>query len=259
MNYRTQYETEVRKRLGQNPEPQVMTPGDIQHLPEPVQKYLVYVNAVGNPGLENVRVVFNGSMKRNRKSGWMSIRSEQFNFFDEPLARFFYIRAKLFGIPFDGLHLYLDHKATMQIKIASMFQVVDAKGEMMDRGETVTLLNDICFMAPSALVSKNIQWETIGPLTVRATLTTGKITVSAILSFNEAGELINFISNDRYYCEDGKTYLEYPWSTPISNYVEIKGRKVPSYGEAIWHMPEGAFCYARFDLAEISYNCTEFI
>jgi hypothetical protein len=57
----------------------------------------------------------------------------------------------------------------------------------------------------------------------------------------------------------GKTYLAYPWSTPIKNYIDIKGRKVPSYGEANWHIPyEGEFCYAKFDLKEIEYNCTEF-
>ena len=144
----------------------------------------------------------------------------------------------------------------MQIKVASMFQVVEAKGEKMSHGETVTVLNDMCFMAPSTLISKNIQRETIDSLSVRAKFTDDKITVPAVLKFTRQGELINFISEDRYYCEDGKTYLSYKWSTPIKNYIDIKGSKVPSYGEAIWHIPyEGEFFHARFDLKEIEYNC----
>ena len=257
MNYRTTYQTEVQKRLNPLSDSEILTPDDIRSLPEPVQKYLIYVGAVGKPKVQNFRVVFNGSMKRNRKSNWMPILSQQYNFFDEP-SRFFYIRAKMFGIPFDGLHVYAGNTATMQIKVASLFQVVDAKGEKMSHGETVTVLNDMCFMAPATLISKNIQWETIDSYTVKAEYTNDKITISAILTFNEKGELINFLSDDRYYCEDGKTYLSYPWSTPIRNYIEIDGRKVPSYGEAIWHMPEGEFCYAKFDLKEIEYNCTEF-
>ena len=257
MNFRTTYQTEVQKRLKPLSASEIINPDDIRSLPEPVQKYLIYVGAVGKPKVQNIRVVFNGSMKRNRKSNWMPILSQQYNFFDEP-SRFFYIRAKMFGIPFDGLHVYSGNTATMQIKVASLFQVVDAKGEMMSHGETVTVLNDMCFMAPATLISKNIQWETIDPLTVKAKYTNDKITISAILKFNEKGELIDFLSDDRYYCEDGKTYLSYPWSTPIRNYIEIDGRKVPSYGEAIWHMPEGEFCYAKFDLKEIEYNCTEF-
>jgi len=257
MNYRNTYETEVRKRLKPLPDPSILTPEEIQSLPEPVRKYLEFAGAVGKPKIQNVRVVFNGSMKRNRKSNWMAITSRQYNFFDEP-SRLFYIRAKMFGIPFDGLHLYAGNTATMQIKVASVFQVVDAKGEKMSHGETVTVFNDMCCMAPATLIDKNIQWETIDAFTVKAAYTNDQIAVSAILKFNENGELQDFISNDRYYCEDGKTYLPYTWSTPVRNYIERNGRMVPSYGEAIWHMPDGDFCYARFDLEEIEYNCTDF-
>lgn len=258
MNYQNKYKTEVQKRLKPISDPSILTMGDIQSLPEPVKKYLEYVGAVGKPKIQNVRVVWKGAMKRNRKSDWMTIHSKQYNFFDEP-SRFFYIRAKMFGIPFDGLHVYKDATATMQIKLASLFQVVDAKGDKMSHGETVTVFNDMCVLAPSTMISKHIQWETIDLLTVNATFTNGNIKVSAILKFNANGELIDFISDDRYYCEDGKTYLSYKWSTPIKNYIESEGRKVPSYGEAIWHIPnEGEFCYAKFDLKEIEYNGTQF-
>ena len=258
MNFQIKYKTEVQKRLKPISDHQILTPEDIQPLPDPVQKYLIYVGAVGKPKIQNVRAIFNGSMKRNRKSDWMAIHSQQYNFFDEP-SRFFYIRAKMFGIPFDGLHVYAGNTATMQIKVASMFQVVDAKGDKMSHGETVTVFNDMCFMAPATLITKNIQWETIDSLTVKAKFTNDKITISAILKFNQQGELIDFISDDRFYCDDGKTYQSYKWSTPIKNYIEKDGRKVPSYGEAIWHIPyEGEFCYAKFDLTEIEYNCTEF-
>ena len=259
MNFLNKYKTEVLKRLKPlNDDVPILTMEDLDLLPAPVQKYLIYMGAVGKPKIQNVRAVFKGSMKRNKKSGWMAIKSQQYNFFEEP-SRFFYIRAKMFGIPFDGLHVYAGNTATMQIKVASMFQVVDAFGEKMSHGETVTVFNDMCFFAPSTLISKNIEWETIDSLTVKAKYTNDKITVSAILKFNIKGELIDFISDDRYYCEDGKTYLSYKWSTPIMQYKDFDGRKVPTYGEAVWHIPyEGEFCYAKFDLKEIEYNCTEF-
>jgi len=150
----------------------------------------------------------------------MPIKSQQYNFFDEP-SRFFYIKAKMFGIPFDGLHVYSGNEATMQIKVASMFQVVDAKGEKMNHGETVTVLNDMYLMTPATLISETIRWEPIDSHSVKAFYTNDKITVTAILIFNQIGELIDFISEDRYYCEDGKTYLSYKCSTPISNNEEI--------------------------------------
>ena len=258
MNFQNKYQTEVQKRLKPISDPPILMLEDIQPLPEPVQKYLIYVGAVGKPRVQNVRAVWSGSMKRTLKSGWMKINPQQYNFFEEP-ARIFYIKSKVMGIPFDGLHLYAGAEATMQIKVASMFQVVDAKGEKMSSGETVTIFNDMCFFAPATLISKNIQWETIDPLSVKATITIGNNKISAILKFNAQGELIDFISEDRFYCEDGKTYLSYKWSTPIKNYQDFDGRRIPTYGEAIWHIPyEGEFCYATFDLKEIEYNCTEF-
>ena len=131
MSYRKIYRTEVTERLNPIADPSILTTEDIQSLPEPVRKYLIYTGAIGKPKVHNVRVIFNGSMKRNLKSGWMAITSRQYNFFDEP-SRFFYVRAKMFGIPFDGLHVYSGHTATMKIKVASMFQVVDAWGEKMN-------------------------------------------------------------------------------------------------------------------------------
>ena len=208
MTFQNKYQIEVKKRQKPIADPPILTMEDLHPLPEPVQKYLLYVGAVGKPKIQNVRAVFSGSMKRNRKSDWMTINSQQYNFFDEP-SRFFYIRAKMFGIPFDGLHVYTRNTATMQIKVASMFQVVDAKGDKMSHGETVTVFNDMCFFAPSTLISKNILWETIDSLSVRAIYTNENINVSAILKFNATGELVDFTSDDRYYCEDGKTYLSY--------------------------------------------------
>jgi len=34
-------------------------------------------------------------------------------------------------------------------------------------------------------------------------------------------------SDDRYYSLDGKTYLSYPWSTPVRDYREIQREKSP--------------------------------
>ena len=98
----------------------------------------------------------------------MTFRSEQYNFFDEP-ARVFLMKASRYGLPVKGLHLFHGESATMQIKLASVLQVVDAKGPKMNQGETVTLFNDLCLMAPAALIEKErIQWEAAGPLAAQA-------------------------------------------------------------------------------------------
>ncbi len=253
-SFQNVYKTEVQKRLKPITDISVVSEEDIKHLPDPVKKYLHYVGAIGKPKVHNCWVVFKGSMKRTIESNWMDICSRQYNFFDDP-ARFFYIKSALFGIPFDGLHAYAGNSAVMQIRVASLIQVVNARGEKMNQGENVTMFNDMCLLAPATLTDKNIKWETIDSLTVKARFTNNNITIGALIYFNEKGELTNFVSDDRYYCADGKNYYSYKWSTPVKEYKDFDGRKVPSYGEAIWHMPEGEFSYARFSTQEVKYNC----
>jgi len=82
----------------------------------------------------------------------------------------------------------------------------------------------------------------------------GRVAISALLRFGADGLLADFESGDRYLSADGKAYRRLPWSTPVRDYRDVGGRRVPGYGEAVWHTPEGAFCYGRFHLAEVQYN-----
>ena len=78
--------------------------------------------------------------------------------------------------------------------------------------------------------------------------------ISAILYFNETGQLINFVSDDRYDISDTKRYR---FSTPVMDYKSIDGRNVVAYGQAVWHYPEGEFVYGKFYLKNIEYNVRE--
>ena len=256
-SYINRYEAAAREGLARCGDMPLITEADLDHLPDPVQKYLRITGAVGKPQIHNFRAVFTGDFRNGLKSPWMAFRSEQYNFFDQP-TRVFLMKAAMFGLPLEGFHLFRDDSATMQIKVASLLQVVDGKGPQMNQGETVTLFNDMCLMAPAALIDRQrIHWEAAGPLAARARFTHMSSTISALLSFNQAGELIDFISNDRFMSADGKTFKSCPWSTPVRNYKEFGGRKVVAYGEAVWHTPEGEFSYGKFNLVEIEYNLGE--
>jgi hypothetical protein len=230
---------------------------DIACLPDPVQKYLRYIGAIGKPKVQNFHAVISGKMKQKENGQWMNIKAEQYNFYDQP-TRIFYISSRMFGIPFDGLHLYSGSAATMKIKIASLIPVVNAYGPIMTKGETVTLFNDMCVLAPATLIQNDILWETIDPLTVKATFTNQGYTISAVLYFNQKGELINFISDDRYQALRGNTFENVRWSTPLKDYKAINGQKVASYGEAVWHMPNSEFVYAQYNITKLAYNATKF-
>ena len=60
------------------------------------------------------------------------------------------------------------------------------------------------------------------------------------LLFNEAGELTNFISDDRFQASaDGTTMKLARWSTPIRGYRTYGAIRLSSGGEGRWHDAEG--------------------
>jgi len=236
---------------------EILTETDIQHLPAIVQKYLLSAGTIGKEKVLNYRAEFKGGIRSKSSEEFMQLRSVQYNFTDNP-ARFFYIAARKKGIPVKGIHLYKDKTAIMLIKIFGLFTVADAKGEEMNRGETVTLFNDMCFIAPASLIDRNIDWKEIDNKTVIAKFTNGRITISATLYFNDEGELVNFVSNDRFETTDGKIYSNYPWMTPVNGYINVNGYRLPSGAKLIYKHPDEDFCYGEFKLVSIEYNCRDF-
>jgi hypothetical protein len=251
------YNTEVQKELEHAAafEKELLTVEDIKHLPEPVQKYLRYANVIGKEKVRNFKVVFEGEFRTNPKQDWAKIKAAQYTDLIDT-KRLYFMDMKMFGLPVYGLHKYADGKATMLGKIAGLITVIDGKGKEMNEGETVTVFNDMCMLAPGSLIDSRIEWQEVDSTTVKAAFTNKGIKINATLYFNDKGELINFTSEDRYCSPTGKTYEKFRWSTPVKDYKDFNGVRISSAGEAIWSMPEGDYSYGRIGIKEIQYNVT---
>lgn len=231
---------------------EIFTENDLEPLPLLVQEYLRYSGVVGKPKVNNMKIVFSGEM-RDRGKEWFDFTSEQYNFFGLP-TRLFFMKAKIKGMPTNGYHKYNGEGASMRIKLLSLFSVVAIDEPQLFPTETVTFFNDLCLFAPAALIDERIIWEPIDGQSVKATFTTKGIRIAATLYFNEKGQLVNFISNDRYSIDEMKAF---PFATPVSEYRNINGYNLATHGEATWHYPEGEFVYGKFNLKSVVYNVTE--
>jgi hypothetical protein len=244
---RSTYEREVDRGLARATATLLVTETDLTPLPELVATYLRRVGVVGKPRVRNFRAIFRAQMRSNAGSSWMQASAEQFNFYDEP-SRLFLMKASRAGLPIKVLHRYVGSHATMQVRIGELFTVADARGPIMDQSETVTMLNDICLLAPAMLPFAPVTWESRDAHTVRAAFKNAGQTVHADLIFNEEGDLIDFVSNDRY-ATDG--------DTAISEYGNFRGMHLWRKGEARWIESSGAWTYGRFELLDVEYNCAK--
>ncbi|HUP52951.1 MAG TPA: DUF6544 family protein [Longimicrobiales bacterium] len=255
LSFRAQYEREVRARLADSVSPEPVTEADIEHLPPAVQRYLRATGAVGQPRVHHSRARWSGRIREGPEDPWMEFTANQHNFVDEP-ARFFHLTARRSGLPVDVLHAYQEGVATMRVRLLSLFPIVDAIGPEMRQAETVTVLNDLCLFAPGALIDARIRWEEIDAYTVRAMYTVAPHTISATLTFNDTGKLVNFVSDDRIASPDGEKFERWRWSTPVLEYRTFGPLRVTGRGEGRWHPPEGDFAYIELELLDLEINGT---
>jgi len=234
----------------------VVTEHDIAGLPVPLRRYLRYTGAIGQPRIQNFRVRFGGGIREGADDAFMASTTDQFSQV-QPASRWFLMRANRAGVPFEALHVYSGPHATFRVRVAGLVTVVDANGPEMDQSETVTLFNDLCLLAPAALISAHVIWHPVDDHTVRARFENAGHSIEAELVFNDDGALTTFSSADRYASADGKTYTREEWTTPVSSYRWFGSRRVVATADARWTGRRGDFAYARFAVTDIAYNVSD--
>ena len=250
------YQREVASGLAQIAKrtPEILTEADLAHLPQLVKQYIRYSGAVGKPKVHSFKIGFTGKIRKDGQSPWMPFRVEQYSFINESI-RLFWMDAIMMHLPVKGFHCFNKGNAFMDIRLFGLFRVQYMDGPEMGIAETVTFFNDLCVMAPATLIDRRINWITTDGNRVLAEFTDNGITISAWLCFGPNGELENFISSDRYAFVGKNRMEKYTWKTPLRNYQEIEGRKISSEADLIYEYPENDFCYGKFKMTSLQYNC----
>lgn len=198
----------------------MVTEVDLAFLPEPVAACLRRCGVVGHSRVVKFRAVGHGRIRAGAATPWMSFTGEQVNTFGPDPARFFLM------------------DATMRVGAGALWPIVDALGPEMDRAETVTVFNDLCIMAPAALLDAPVTWQVLDDHRAVGTYTAAGHFVTARLTFNDDHELVDFISEDRLRAvPDGRTFVAQRWSAPVGAYRDLGVRRLATVGEGRWHAP----------------------
>lgn len=230
---------------------ETISKADLQGLPLCVQRWLEYSQVIGKERIRTVRLKQKGAMRTKEGQPWMPAEAEQYFTIDEPG---FIWKAKIKAAPLFyivGRDKYYHGKGNMLIKILSLITVADARGKEMDQGSLLRYLAETVWF-PNAALSSYIKWEEINSNSARATMSYGGETASGVFVFNEKGEVIYFVT-ERYMELNGQYVME-TWSTPMKDYKEFNGIKIPAKGEAIWKLKTGDFSYYQVEITEIEYN-----
>jgi hypothetical protein len=253
---RAEYEADRERLISTTAPKHPVIDADLSHLPPAVQRYVRLTGAVGRPHVHNFRARIHGRIRSGPDARWMPLAAEQYNFVAKP-ARLFYMTASMLAIPVQGYHRYVGSTASMRVRAAGLVTVSTANGAEMGQSETVTLFNDICIMAPAALIDSAVTWEDIDAHRVKAHFTNGRYVIQAELWFNESGELTNFVSDDRYQALPDGVLRRVRWSTPVHGYRSFGAARLATAGDGRWHEPGGEYAYIELTIDDVEYNVAD--
>ena len=229
----------------------LITEDMLRSLPEPVRRYLTYSGVVGRRPVGTVRLAQTGRMQPNPGQPWFPLSAEEHYSVRPPgfvwdatlrIGPFPLVRAR---------DMYREGAGNMLIKALGLFPIADVVGPEMDQGSMMRYLSEMIWF-PTAFLGDNVSFEPVDDRSARVTLTDGGRTASATMVFDDSGKLVDFVA-ERYRTVDGRFVLD-RWSTPVDEYGEFAGLRLPVRGRAVWKLADGDVEYIDVTVTELQYD-----
>jgi hypothetical protein len=229
----------------------VITQDDLADLPSPVRRYLTYTGVIGKPWIQTARVRYSGRFRMAADKPWMPIDVNQI-YTTNPPGFLWNARFKIAGLPLMfATDIYKSGHSRMLGKVAGLFTVVDGSGEEVDQGTMVRYLQEMTWF-PTAYLGQNITWQAVDDHATDVTLHDCGRTVTGRMYFDDSGRLLTFTAL-RYGEFNGK-YSVNTWMTPVIDYAEFSGLKIPASGIGVWQLSTGDLPYVDIRILEVEYN-----
>jgi hypothetical protein len=224
----------------------------LTNLPEPVQRYFKYSLQEGQNYISFVKLKHEGTFRQGQGQGWIPIVGQEYFTTENP--GFVWI-GKMKPYPLlwiDGKDEFIDGKGNFQIKLLSLFTIVDTKGKESDESELMRWIAEIPWFLTSLLPNKYLYWEEVDSSSAKAVVEYRNIKAIVIFYFNEQGQIVK-LNADRYRTVNN-SYSKDKWIGYYRDYTKINNMMIPKEIEAAWNLSSGEFSYAKFKVTDIEYN-----
>jgi hypothetical protein len=248
---------ELRSRLEASP-PLVADgydPGDVDHLPEPVQRYFAAVLTPGQRRVVTARVTHTGRFNMSETGEqWRPFVSDQLVVTSRPGFDWDARIRMMPGVTAFVHDAYVAGEGVLHASALGLVSVVDMRGTPeIARGELMRFLAESAWYPTVLLPGGGVEWEAIDERSAAATLTDGNTTVTMVFHFGEDHliQRVTAASRDRVV---GGTTEPVPWEGRFSGYERRDGMLVPLDGDVAWLLPEGRKSYWRGHIERVEYE-----
>lgn len=234
------------------PEIKYIDEKNISILPLSVQNWLKNSGILDKEYIYAGEIFQSAKLKMNPKQKkWINATALQYTNIEKH-AFIWTINAKMnFLLKFKGRDKFQNGQGEMLIKINSVFNVVNEKGEKINEGTIQRYLGEMVWF-PNLALSKNITWEEINDTTALAKMEYMGTIGSGTFYFNKNGDVIKY-SAYRYYGNNPESE-KYLWEMKIINYKSFDGIRIPSKMTATWFFPDGEWTWLNLEIINVNYN-----
>lgn len=230
----------------------ILTKEDIAELPAPIITWLDRSGAIGKPFINVGRVVQKAELKmKPEQKEWMQAEAVQYTTIDKP-SFIWTVDVKMNSLLyFQGRDKFENGEGEMMIKMNSLINVVDEKGEKLDEGTMQRYLGEMVWF-PSLALSPYITWEEVNDTVAKATMDYEVKKASGTFYFNKAGDFEKYIAMRFMGNEEDATRHE--WVLLVDKYSAFEGIKVPSKMNATWMLQDKDWTWLKLEIMDIKYN-----
>jgi len=206
----------------------VITEKDIESLPPVVRQYLAYSGVVGKVPVQRVRMRQKGRMKTSLAAEWRNFTAEEYYTVNPKSFVWLGTFPIVWPISIQAIDRFSDSHGSLTVRLSPFCTIADSSGNKFDVSEFIRFFNEMTWF-PSSLLDPRITWEDLGSSQAKATLHDQGQEASAILSFGPKGELLSWVTDDRYAQIDGKL-IKARWTTAmeLGDVIEVAGYRIPS-------------------------------
>lgn len=253
-NFQKQIQEETNGILNSFKEPKgkVVSEKDIDDLPEPVQKWIRHTGIMGKSFINLGKVTQQAEMKmKPGQEKWMRANALQYTSIDDP-AFIWTVDLKMNQVMYiKGRDKFENGKGEMLIKMNSLFNIVDERGEKLDEGTIQRYLGELVWF-PSLALSPYITWEQVSDTSAIATMNYKGTSGSGTFFFNSDGDFIKY-SAMRYQGNEPDA-KRYEWVLLVKDYKTFEGVRVPAKMTATWKLDEGDWTWLKLEITDLKYN-----
>lgn len=193
-----------------------------------------------------VRITEQGEMRMSPEARWIAFTAEQTI---EARRSSFRWQARLSSgglTPVMVTDAYEDGHGYLTVKAAGLIPLKKITGADADKGEMQRYLASAMFCPPALLNHPALEWNAVGPLSLRLRDRNDPTGATVDLEITEAGRPVTCRAERPRLV--GKHSVLTPWRGNYLEFREWEGLRVASRLEVSWQLPEGPFTYFRSEL-----------